>query len=391
MIPKILLLVNSDPEGKGIGELFLSEIGKVYPNRCLVRYSTLQIKQSAGESNWFSFRSIKRYLYASRWPILSSFNQWFFSLTIANKMANEVSLIIKEEGVDVVWAVLSSGPIITLVDRLMKQSEVPVVSTVLDDPEYFTKNQHVDPITWRSIHNQFANVLRQSRKVSVIGESMQVIYRKRYGVESVIMRHGVEESYFKTWHEFKPSKQIIRIGFSGSLYAKKEWNALLGMLEKYSGRIGGKDIRVSFIGKLPRTGVRNSRYVDYLGHMSFDAALNALNESDIAYLPYWFDKRHSVAVQTSFPGKLSTYAACGLPVLYHGPQNSSVTPFLINYPFGISCHSLNEEPLYEAILKLTGDNDFQCQASAARDQAIKNELSSGVMLSRFKELVGWGE
>lgn len=387
MVPKILLLVNSDPAGTGIGELFLSEIGRMYPDDCIVRYSTVQNIRDSGESTWLGFRSIIRYVPASRWPVISSICEWIFSLKTVNSIAKEIAKIIEEEEINILWAVLSSGPMISLTERLMLNAKVPLVSTVLDDPEYFARNQYIDPLTWRHMHSQFVRVLRKSERISVISESMQSIYRIRYGVESVIMRHGIDESYFQAWDRNGSNGHTIRIGFAGSLYAKNEWNALLKMLDSVDGRVAGKSVRVSFIGRMPRTGVNSSRYVDKLGSMPFDASIDALGKTDIAYLPYWFDRRHSSTVRTSFPGKLSTYAACGLPVLFHGPFDSSVTPFLRNFPFGKCCHSLDVKVIHDAVVELITDDKFRQQASNARDEAWRKELSKPVMLQRFCALV----
>lgn len=387
MVPKILLLVNSDPSGGGIGELFLQEIGKIYPASRLVRYSTVQKRQAVGESTWLGFRSITRYVNSSRWPILSSLSEWAFILLNVGSMATEVESLVKEEGIDIVWAVLSSGSTITLVDRLIQNRNLLIVSTIWDDPKYFARNQCIDPFTWRNMHAAFARVVRGSLRLSVMCESMQMIYRECYGVESVIMRHGVEESNFRAW-KGNEYNNTVRIGFAGSLYAKKEWNALLKMLDSVGGRIAGKDVRISFIGRKPRTGVDTSVYVDYLGYMSFDAALDCLSKSDIAYLPYWFDRRHSLTVKTSFPGKLSTYAACGIPVLYHGPLDSSVTPFIKKYPFGVCCHSLESNLIHATILYILKDEFFTRNASCAREQALEDELSRAAMLRRFCSLVG---
>jgi len=301
-------------------------------------------------------------------------------------MAMEVESIIKEEDVDIVWAVLSSGSMITLVDRLMQNRKLSIVSTIWDDPKYFARNKYIDPFTWQNMHAAFKRVIRGSLRLSVMCESMQNIYRECYGVESVIMRHGIEESNFREW-KANENSNIVRIGFAGSLYAKKEWNALLKMLDSVGGRIAGKDVRISFIGRKPRTGVGASKYVDYQGYMSFESALDCLYNSNIAYLPYWFDRRHSLTVKTSFPGKLSTYAACGIPVLYHGPLNSSVTPFIEEYPFGVCCHSLDKNSIYAAILCILEDKGFICNASYAREQALTNELSRAAMLRRFSELI----
>lgn len=387
MTPKILLLVNSDPAGSGIGELFLREIGKTYPAGRLVRYSTVQKRKKVDAENWLGFKSYTRYVSASRWPLFSSAHEWLFSLARVNEMVNEIAAIIEKEKIDIVWSVLSSGPIISLTKQVMARSQVPVVSTILDDPQYFAKNQHIDFLTWRHMHAHFSHVLKRSLRVSVISESMQSIYRARYGIESIVMRHGVHESCFQKWIKNKSSDSVIRIGFAGSIYAKKEWNALLKMLESTNGRIAGKEVRISFIGRMPRTGVSISRFVDNLGHMSFESVIDSLKQTDIAYLPYWFDPRHAVTVKTSFPGKLSTYAACGIPVFYHGPKNSSVTQFFQEYKFGVCCHSLAESEILLAIVKILEDDDFNRQASAARDAALENELGRSAMLRRFCELI----
>lgn len=387
MVPKILLLVNADPSGSGIGELFLREIGKVYPPDALVRYSTVQRRQAVCESTWLGFRSITRYVNSSRWPILSSFSDLSFSPAAVDSMVKEIASIVKEEKIDLIWSVLSSGALIKLTDRLVRHSQVPIVSTIWDDPEYFAKSRYLDPLTSRHIETKFAHILRRSLRITVIGESMQSIYRARYGVESIIMRHGIEESHVRAWRENTSADRTIRIGFAGSLYAKKEWNSLLKMLESFDGHIAGRDVRVSFIGRFPRTGASRSDFVDYLGPMSFASALNAVRETNIAYLPYWFDSRHAVTVRTSFPGKLSTYAACGIPVLYHGPEDSSVTQFMRDYPFGVCCHSLKEDEINAAILTILEDEAFHLHAREARDQALEKELGRAVMLQRFCELV----
>ncbi len=387
LAPRVLLLVNSNPAGSGVGELFLREIGLAYPAGRLVRYSAVQRRELAGEATWLGFRSITRYVATARWPGLSSLREWLFAVATEDRMVEEIVALVADEKIDLVWAVLSNGPIIRVAERIARSRVVPMVSTVLDDPEYFGRNQMLDPLTRRYMMAQFSAVLGRTVRISVISESMRDYYQNRYGVQSIIMRHGIDERLYIDWNSNRLSRGIIKIGFAGSLYAKNEWNALLRAIDSKDGRIAGKEVRVYFIGRFPRIGAKISACVERLGPMSFESTLRTLGTMSMAYLPYWFDARNAMAARTSFPGKLSAYAASGLPVLYHGPRDSSAARFLGLYPFGVCCHSLDEPAIYEAIVRIVGDTGFSRCAGEARAQALDQELSRSVMLGRFCELV----
>jgi glycosyltransferase involved in cell wall biosynthesis len=387
MAPRVLLLVNSDPAGSGVGELFLREIGAAYPKSELVRFSTVQSRTAAGESTWLGFPSISRLVRSSSLPLLSSVFEARFASNQLQTIASEIERLLVTESIDVLWAVLSSGPLIRIVEKLALPPNVRLAVSVLDDPEYFAKNQRLDPLTRAAIMRSFERTLRKSGSISVIGESMKDIYQRQYGVSSLVMRHGIPDHHFNSWKGL-PADRDLTLVFAGSLYAKKEWNSLLQALDVAAWNVGGRPIRLRFVGTPPRRGARTSDRIEYLGPKPFDEALRLVRDADVAYLPYWFSQKYALAARTSFPGKLSAYAASGIPVLFHGPESSSVTPFLQQYPFGVCCHSLESTRILAALSMLATDAGFHNRAAAAQQRAFYDELNLQTMLRRFSELVG---
>jgi len=113
-----------------------------------------------------------------------------------------------------------------------------------------------------------------------------------------------------------------------------------------------------------------------------------MSEADITYLPYWFDEAYRLSARMSFPSKLTTYLASGRPVLFHGPQYSSVTKFFYRFPVGICCHSLEESKIIECLHKFATDKNFYAESTKAIQTALDEELDLRIFLKRFAELLG---
>lgn len=382
---RILLLVNSDPRGSGIGELFLRDIAAGLPADQLIRYSTLSAKPPA-DCRWFGGRALARRVPWSRWPMLSSIAERVARSFSVPSIVREIDQIIREERIELVWAVLSSPTVIEIAAKIATEGGVPVVSTILDDPRYFMTAMHLSETLRRQTLESFAQALKASARVSVIGEAMKEDYRSAYGVESVILRHGLDESMVRPWSGRK-SGDKFNLVFAGSLYAKKEWNSLLASLNQAGWELCGRKIEITFIGKFPRFGAHTSANVRNLGVMSMSETLEEAARADAAYLPYWFDARWERVSRTSFPGKLSAYAAAGVPVFFHAPRYSSGTEFLARYPFGTQCASRDSGAIRKALEFLITDPSMGQAAENARARAIYEELGGDVMRRRFMELI----
>lgn len=178
----------------------------------------------------------------------------------------------------------------------------------------------------------------------------------------------------------------VRIIFAGSLYSKEEWNSLVDALESAGWRAGGRDVELHFMGRFPLSGARRPERVQLLGHRPFAEAMAIMAGMDIGYLPYWFDPAHEVPARTSFPGKMSAYAAAGLTVFHHAPDYTEATAFLGQYPFGVACPSLEPDVVLSSLdeaIRLSADE----ASRLAREQAVARELSRDAMAERARRFL----
>jgi hypothetical protein len=141
------------------------------------------------------------------------------------------------------------------------------------------------------------------------------------------------------------------------------------------------------MGRFPLSDARRPEQAVMLGEKPFGEALEIMSSMDIGYLPYWFDQRHEIAARTSFPGKLSAYAAAGLAVFHHAPPYTEATAFLDRYRFGLACPSLEPAHVIGTLNRLV---ELACTdgCRAARQAAVSDELSRKAMAERFRHFLG---
>lgn len=387
-VPKVLLLVHGDPRSSGIGDIFLRETVQYYPRERLFRFSLVPHNAYQGEVDWHGVPTITRRARTSIIPIVSSLLDWRFRLLSARRVAEEIKQFVAANKIDLIWSVLNSSCTIALTQRLMTGVGIPFVSTVWDAPEHFAMNHHMDPVTARIMLRNYSQVLRKSRRVSVSCESMCDVFSHRYGINGIPWIHGIHHSLWRESPTQVTHSDRLIIGFAGSLYAKKEWNALLGAIRSVNGVIEGRRVTIRFVGRFPRTFARMAPFVELAGQHSQAETLKILSDVDVAYLPYWFDPKRSYIVKTSFPNKLSAYLAAGIPVLYHGPEDSSPARFFKDYPVGLCCHSMRAVDILETLTRLAIDAELHNTASVARRAALENVLGLEVMLKQFAVLLG---
>ena len=249
---------------------------------------------------------------------------------------------------------------------------------------------HLDGLTRRAVLSEFEKTLRASTRCGVMCEAMKDEYETKYGVESVIMRHGIHPDKWRLSARETTGKKQFVIGFAGSLYAVNEWEALLSALSKLDWQIDGRDIIVRLMGPgIDFRETRSKRHIEYLGLLSsVDEVIEMMSQVDVAYLPYWFDEFHQLFVRQSFPTKLATYLAAGRPVFFHGPEDSSPAHFFRRFPVGLCCHSMEESDIIECLRRFAIDREFYAMATAAGRAALDQELNLHVFLRQFAKLIG---
>jgi hypothetical protein len=381
----VLVVSSARIDGPGIGSLFLNDIVRSLPQTHFNFIIVNLFWRGDGASQSGRVASILHTVLARSSLVqslrLSVFRR--FRLTQTCELVTEAAL---SQNARSIVVTATSPEIVAVAAKLAKQGH-NIRVMVWDAPEFLASNL---PLTRRQtkLHlKTFDQMMQNASALAVVSDAFKRHYQEKYQLPCEIIRHGIDLP-----EPLSQPKQRdeIRIAFAGSLYCKNEWNVFVDALAKCNWQINGKRIRLYFIGTFPRRGTNRPPEMEWLGQLSFNETLTTLSTMDIGYLPYWFAKNHELVARTSFPGKMSAYAAAGLAVFHHAPHYTEGTGFLSAYPFGVACASLDSKTVLASLEGLIGvmeTTEFQ----AALREAWKNELSSRVMASRFQRFLAYGD
>lgn len=378
---RVLLISSVSQKSSGIGALFLRDLIGYCQDFAFYWHYVPAHFQGKNLDRLGRFGSIFRALLSrlSLWQALRLFIFEHFALT------GQVTLIkrlIKDHATNHIVLTSSSPELIALGRQLVSHGH-DVLVIVWDAPEYLTANLRLSQATTDRVQRDFADLMQGARAAAVVSEEMKNRYEEMYGIPCLIMRHGTD-AVPRT--DRAHAKDAIRIVFAGSLYAKQEWNAFVSALELADWKLAERDVRLIFIGNFPLTGATRPDRLECLPAVPHARALELMAEMDVGYLPYWFDEGHESVVRSSFPGKMTAYAAAGLAIFHHGPRYSTVTSFLEKYQIGIACGSLDASQILGALEELA-KMLYTEKVMESRVTAMRDALSSDAMYAAFQSLL----
>ena len=395
-VPRVLLLTGTAPGYPGIGGIFLRDLCLSYPKESICCFALPRQTYDALLKDWIGFpiayvrhprehgfqRLGRRFAWLTTFPL-----HWYIKNARVPALTAQAVQFARQQRVELVWAVLNSPTLIYLARRVAAALRVPLAVTVWDPPERFVVDQRLDPLTLRILSGDFASTLRTAVRCGVASEGMQSEYKNRYGIESVVLIRGVHPKLRRPAAKEPTGKGQFIIGVAGSLYAAREWQALLSALSSVNWCLDGRDVTVRVLGSGVRLHAQGKMRVEYLGWRSLEETIDLMSQVDVAYLPYWFDESYSLAVRLCFPNKLTTYLAAGRPVFFHGPEDSSPARFFRRFPVGLCCHSLEAVDIIESLRRFVTDREFYASATQAGQAALDQELDLRVFRRRFAALI----
>jgi hypothetical protein len=322
-------------------------------------------------------------------PIIAYPLHWYIRNIQVPILVRKAVRYAKEQHIGIVWAVLDNPTLIYLARRVAAALSVPLVVTVWDPPERFAVDRGMDVFSKKLLLHEFAKTLHAADRCSVASEGMQEEYKRRYGIESVVLIHGVHPDLRRPAAKKLNRADQFVIGIAGSLYAVQEWQALLSALSSVDWRLDGREVSLRLLGSdIWVHAPPGKMHIEYLGWRSLEETIDIMSQVDVTYVPYWFDKNYSLAVRLCFPNKLTTYLAAGRPVFFHGPEDSSPASFFRRFPVGLCCHSLEPKEIIQSLMRFVSDEEFYARAAAAGQVALDQELNLRVFLDHFAHLIG---
>ncbi len=412
-VPRLLLLTGHPPNLSGVGGIFLHDLCIHYPKQSLFCFAICRSIHQAPlpqDLDWLSIMygrlprqamvyggirrihkiGLQRFQRLARdFARLGSFFTWHYARTRIPDLVEKAVQFGKKHGVEMVCAQLYYPVMSYVARRVASELGVDLVTIVWDPPEYILSSSLCfDWFSRSRVLKEFQRTLQFSVRCGVASQEMQREYENIHNVKSVVMIHGIHPDMRKPPKKEPASVDRFVIAFAGNLYAVREWQILLSALDSLGWRINGRQVKIILLGNHDEFLYSDKKHVEYLGFRPIGEAIDLMSRADIAYLPYWFDESYRLATRLCFPNKITTYLAAGIPILFHGPEYSSVTSFFRRFHVGLCCNSLEQSVIIECLRRFIVDKDLYSGATAAGQEALDQELDLRVFLKRFAELIG---
>jgi len=176
-------------------------------------------------------------------------------------------------------------------------------------------------------NRRFGAVYRQARSRICVSPYMADEFRKRYGVEGVVI-YPSRSARAPSFDQLPARKPVpgapLVFGYAGSISTPQYAQALVSLasvLKPLDGRlIVFSQVEDDAAGPLA---LRSSN-IELRPIIPFNELMATLRrEVDVLFLPMSFSPCHRTNMELSFPSKLTDYTATGLPILIWAPPYSS--------------------------------------------------------------------
>lgn len=399
--PRMLIVSAVAPVPEGVGGVYLRDLCLLYPADRLAfailpgighgpwpapldeaPRTTLDLVPERGFDRWG--RRVQR-------STRAVFDR-YVDLRHLPRLVDRVATFAQQVRPDLLWVPLAGPTMINVAAALRRRVGTPMLTTVWDAPDYFLPHYWgIDGAALERAMHRFGDAVHASERCAVASPEMGAAYEECYGTPCVPMIHGLPESQWVSPSGIRGPNEPFVVGYAGSLYARREWDALMAALGTVGWRIGGRDAIVRVLAAGLDVRASGPARIEFLGWRSTTDAVAILSGCDVCYVPYWFDEACRAGVELSFPNKVSLYLASGRPILFHGPKQSTPARFLARRPVGIACHSLASDAIVAALTTAATDASFHAAAAAAIPHALREELGLHVFRKRFAEFVGVDE
>ena len=297
--------------------------------------------------------------------LTSYVGEWYTDRVGLRPLTRKIIEFGEEIGARKVWCVLQGQTMIRLALPVAEGLGCPLYTQVWDPPDWWLRDNRVDRRSSRKILSIFDRAIRSSAACGTASVPMAEEYAGRYAVPTVPLLPSLDPSMARLIRSRPWSEDRFVIGMAGQVYADREWDALLKALETNGWRIAGRDVTIRHVGRPVNVRTDWGKRVEECGWQTQDETIRLISETDLAYCPYWFDPAFEEAARLSFPSKLTTYFAAGVPVLFHGPEYASPARFIREHQAGLCCHSTEPGKIIQPLVHLI-------EAPGAYEAAVRN-------------------
>jgi len=318
-------------------------------------------------------------------------HELFAEFVACRALAARIRRVIADEGIDRVWCILQGQTMIRVAGLLIRKAGVPVLVQVWDHPDWWLGHNGVDAATASRVRKQYDRVIRGC--ASFGGASYTMAARAAgSGVRAVSLLASLPEDAAAQEPLSLRDSGRVTIGFAGQMYAREGFELLVAALVTMGWKHRGRDVVLKALGYEFLLKSRDPCSIEYLGYRPQADALDILGGCDLLYCPYVTDPAYRSVAETSFPSKLTTYLATGVPVVFYGPDYSDPYRFLSERgaAFLLPSGTTGAAELAAIIDRaLSSPEEYRRVSDAALD-AFRSRLTTSVQAGAFMDFITAG-
>jgi glycosyltransferase involved in cell wall biosynthesis len=307
-------------------------------------------------------------------------------LTQVLDRAKQVAKIMRAEKCDAIMA--CSGDVVNIPAAYLASRwvRVPLHIYLFDDYLY----------QWtRRLDRSFARfaeriAIKGAATVIVPNEFLRDEYRRRYGVQAVVIHNPHEDLEAEDTDgslSSEPNSEV-RIVFTGAIYHANygAFRNLLAAIEQ----LGRPEVKLHLYTSQPLEGLEQENIrgpIVYHEHVAPAAAQRVQRRADILFLPLSLNSGIPEVVKTSAPGKLGEYMATGRPILAHAPEGSFVSWYFHEYQCGVIVDQCDPASLAQAIERLLDEPELRQRIGMNARARARIDFSLAGAQAKFLELI----
>lgn len=308
-------------------------------------------------------------------PLIEEIYYFLFRPLITRRILK----FINDNNVTLIIAVFRAD-VISVINEVKKKSKLQLLGYISDTIEMEFKDR---TIIYNLKYNEYYKAIKDAAGIYVAGETMKEFIERGYKKKTSIIRLGFNDNLKLN----RSIKDKINIFFSGSVYAKSEFEFFLIALSKFAHKYSEFEIKLFLATNYKVKNIFEGFELINLGWQKEETLYGVMENCHLGYVPYKFDERYKTQMQYAFPSKAGFYLSTGLPLFFHGPAYSSMSIFFKKYQCGIHCTSLKEHEIVEKLEKLIFDEEFYQRCLQEVNKAYYEEFTIEIMRRKFSKLI----
>lgn len=379
-----MLLTNSPPGDKGVGQNYMRDVFACAPFRktgccAVLRDPNDWDVKTAGID--YVFTLTQKYESAFRPKIGGGFVAATAlrvkSIRYAKLQASRAIGFAQGLRTKDILVVLESPQMMLMGDWIARNSDLRVHTLVWDHPEHVVASFGHQGASKRLLLAAFHRCLAASQSIMTVADGLKdYLSDKNPAATCTAIRSPVSQPNIAE----TPEANTFVVGMAGSVTAPSEFERLQVALDECGWAIAGKRIVLRLFGYRYVLSARAARNVQYRGFLRTTAdVIQALSECDACFLPQPFDQARRNVAEFSFPTKFSTYLASGRPVIVHAPSFASIPRFIkaraSENRSGLISTTEDSQSVVALIKRMIQEPDFRDQQYAATSDLQSTDFS----------------